>query len=38
MGFEPMRPEGLPVFKTGAINRTPPPLRAWHHACRPLGV
>jgi hypothetical protein len=27
MGFEPMRPEGLPVFKTGAINQTPPPLR-----------
>ena len=27
MGFEPMRPEGLPVFKTGAISRTPPPLR-----------
>jgi hypothetical protein len=27
MGFEPMRPEGLPVFKTGALSRTPPPLR-----------
>jgi hypothetical protein len=26
-GFEPLRPCGLPVFKTGAINRTPPPLR-----------
>jgi hypothetical protein len=27
-GFEPARPCGLPVFKTGAINQAPPPLRA----------
>ena len=28
VGFEPTRPFGLPVFKTGAINRstTPPGL------------
>ncbi len=26
-GFEPLRPCGLPVFKTGAINQTLPPLR-----------
>ena len=26
VGFEPTRPCGLPVFKTGAFNRTLPPL------------
>jgi hypothetical protein len=26
-GFEPLRPCGLPVFKTGAISQAPPPLR-----------
>ena len=30
MGFEPMTTEAVPVFKTGAINQTPPPLRATH--------
>ena len=34
-GFEPARPCGLPVFKTGAINQTPPPLRVL--AARPPG-
>ena len=27
-GFEPPIPCGIPVFKTGAFNRTRPPLRA----------
>ena len=26
-GFEPPIPCGIPVFKTGAFNRTRPPLR-----------
>jgi hypothetical protein len=31
-GFEPLRPCGLPVFKTGAFNQTPPPLRVGNNA------
>ena len=34
-GFEPLRPEGLPVFKTGALSRTLPPLRSDRHPGRP---
>ena len=34
-GFEPLRPCGLPVFKTGAINQTPPPLRVPRSPHRP---
>jgi hypothetical protein len=33
-GFEPARPCGLPVFKTGAINRALPPLRGARWAAR----
>jgi hypothetical protein len=31
-GFEPPTPCGIPVFKTGALNQTRPPLRTHSHA------
>ena len=40
VGFEPTRACALPVFKTGAINRstTPPMLESARELCHPLGV
>jgi hypothetical protein len=33
-GFEPATSYPVPVFKTGAINQAPPPLRALGRRCR----